>query len=1294
MLFAAAAAAADTHWVTNAADFNSLPTLNAGDRVVLLDGDYGALDTTLTSSIADDMTAQTNPVIVYAETPGGANVTAPSKILLEGRGITLAGLDFVSGSGMIDNGSSSTTYLIRLAADSRHMTLSNIRFKDCTSGDDYGSWILMNGFNNTIEYCTFEGKDEPNANATIAVYRSPSEAGTGTPRNHVIRRCYFGPREVSTSDNGYESIRIGTSSTQAYSMHVTVEENVFYRAIWRTDGQKGNDPEIISNKSADNVIRDNTFLESQGQISLRHGDRALVEGNYIFGGGRYAGTNIVIASTNTYQGGVRVIGTDHIVRNNYFQNLQGTDGRAALVIVQGVAGFDEGDGTYGDNTYEAAHNAKIYNNTFVGCKQINLGFPASGTSVQPTNAVFYNNAWQGVGSSEAVVRESGFKIGASSDNYIYEPNGNYGWTGLINGTYTDSISPAVTDPFDNYLIPANGSPLLDDALASVVSNDVRGLSRLGATPDIGCFEREVSGTGNRPLLRNEVGPQFDGGPWGTYPVQLLDPDLPPSGNFDLTQYYLTMPVDSTNGYAGEATNISTAALAGGYENAPWFYTGTNGTMVFAAPWNGAIRGTSTSPRCELRETYADGSLRNWTPLDDGGLHTLSAVCTVDSVGDGKVSIGQIHGKVPQTATVILRYDNTVDPAEIYASVYRTPDGTQGIHRLYFDAPALGEQIDYQLKMTGTDSGVDFECTVNGNTQSMALTNEAAAWKEATFYFKAGAYYTNPDEGSTAQVSFYKLELSRGASSVTPAILPNGSVGKAYSQTLAVASPDVGWSVVDGALPDGLSLSTGGVISGTPTATGVSLFTVAIADVVQPFSLAIDKAPVLSEQFSEDFEKQPFGQQPTNAATVRPTSNDADNLVEVVSGQRVRFYDNDSSEGSMLTWNFVGGSNEQASVVRVDFTFEALDDSGTGDDFVAVGVGEYSTAKTFNKSINRFVDARLYDDGTIDFRNSVGAPTSTGNDLQSGTNTLTFFANDYDSQSFGYTGPDGSNHVLAADSVAYWLNGSLIDFSGEEYTSLDTDEGTAGGTVGTTENNLGKFGFNTTSADVGLDYTFDDIVISILSAADTESAARTVVGVSASSSDGNLPENTLDGSLTTRWSAFGDGQWIVYDLGVPQNLHEVRIAFYQGNVRSSDFEVEVSIDGQNWASVLSLQSSSGTTTELESFAFAGTSGRYLRIVGYGNSSNDWNSFTEVEILGVAAVIPTEIISPDIAVDSGEAIFTVPSVYGAAYQLERTDSLVPVSWENVGPVVPGTGGDLLMTDPVPLADERFYRLRIQP
>lgn len=75
-------------------------------------------------------------------------------------------------------------------------------------------------------------------------------------------------------------------------------------------------------------------------------------------------------------------------------------------------------------------------------------------------------------------------------------------------------------------------------------------------------------------------------------------------------------------------------------------------------------------------------------------------------------------------------------------------------------------------------------------------------------------------------------------------LVDGTVNTFYSQTLATTDHRAGtWAITAGSLPTGLSL-TGAVISGTPTLTGPSTFTVSFTDaygetVTQPYTVTID-----------------------------------------------------------------------------------------------------------------------------------------------------------------------------------------------------------------------------------------------------------------------------------------------------------------------------------------------------------------------------------------------------------------------------------------------------------------------
>ncbi|MBI5381195.1 MAG: discoidin domain-containing protein [Opitutae bacterium] len=123
-----------------------------------------------------------------------------------------------------------------------------------------------------------------------------------------------------------------------------------------------------------------------------------------------------------------------------------------------------------------------------------------------------------------------------------------------------------------------------------------------------------------------------------------------------------------------------------------------------------------------------------------------------------------------------------------------------------------------------------------------------------------------------------------------------------------------------------------------------------------------------------------------------------------------------------------------------------------------------------------------------------------------------------------------------------------------------------------------------------------------------------VTASAHSATG-LPKYSVDGAIsqTTYWAAQGSGQWIKFDLlvaNVPINY--VKIAWYSGNTRRQTFSVQVSNDDTNWTTVLNRVQSSGTTTALETWDFADVNARYVRVIGYGNTANDWNSMTEIEV----------------------------------------------------------------------------------
>jgi hypothetical protein len=126
----------------------------------------------------------------------------------------------------------------------------------------------------------------------------------------------------------------------------------------------------------------------------------------------------------------------------------------------------------------------------------------------------------------------------------------------------------------------------------------------------------------------------------------------------------------------------------------------------------------------------------------------------------------------------------------------------------------------------------------------------------------------------------------------------------------------------------------------------------------------------------------------------------------------------------------------------------------------------------------------------------------------------------------------------------------------------------------------------------------------------------IKGLAASGDDGNVPSNTIDDNLGTRWSDNGTGSWIRGDLG-EQNATSttticyVDIAWYDGNQRSYNFEISVSNDTNTYTTVYT-GNSSGTTTSPERYDFADIEARYVKLTINGNNQNEWASISEIEI----------------------------------------------------------------------------------
>jgi hypothetical protein len=88
-----------------------------------------------------------------------------------------------------------------------------------------------------------------------------------------------------------------------------------------------------------------------------------------------------------------------------------------------------------------------------------------------------------------------------------------------------------------------------------------------------------------------------------------------------------------------------------------------------------------------------------------------------------------------------------------------------------------------------------------------------------------------DSAAASATAALPLTINPPGLGITTSSLPGGTVGSAYSQTLAASggSPPYAWSLASGSLPNGLTLSPAGTIAGAPGAIGTFVFSPQVAD---------------------------------------------------------------------------------------------------------------------------------------------------------------------------------------------------------------------------------------------------------------------------------------------------------------------------------------------------------------------------------------------------------------------------------------------------------------------------------
>ncbi|MGA9750656.1 MAG: putative Ig domain-containing protein [Acidobacteriota bacterium] len=214
-----------------------------------------------------------------------------------------------------------------------------------------------------------------------------------------------------------------------------------------------------------------------------------------------------------------------------------------------------------------------------------------------------------------------------------------------------------------------------------------------------------------------------------------------------------------------------------------------------------------------------GTLPNGLNLDPATGH-LSGTPTANGAFDFTITATDSSGTCTGSTAYVLTI-GTACPT-IMLSASSLPDGTVG--------------VAYNQVMSATGGTAPYSFAVTSGSLPAGLTLSSAGVLSGTPTVSGTSIFTmTATDANVCSGSLdYTLIINPPACpvvTVAPAIVPSGTVSVAYSQTIS-ASGGVGpyfINVTLGTLPSGLALSPSGVLSGTPTASGTSNFTVTAAD---------------------------------------------------------------------------------------------------------------------------------------------------------------------------------------------------------------------------------------------------------------------------------------------------------------------------------------------------------------------------------------------------------------------------------------------------------------------------------
>ena len=122
----------------------------------------------------------------------------------------------------------------------------------------------------------------------------------------------------------------------------------------------------------------------------------------------------------------------------------------------------------------------------------------------------------------------------------------------------------------------------------------------------------------------------------------------------------------------------------------------------------------------------------------------------------------------------------------------------------------------------------------------------------------------------------------------------------------------------------------------------------------------------------------------------------------------------------------------------------------------------------------------------------------------------------------------------------------------------------------------------------------------------------VISAVATNDDGNKPESVIDSDYATRWSSDVQGAELTLELEAVSEVAYIGIACYNGDARSTTVGVSVSEDGKSYERVIDKVNTPRRADMTPISLGKVYRAKFVKIHGYGNSSNAWTSITELKV----------------------------------------------------------------------------------